>query len=406
MAIMHQMGFPPKWCTWIYGLLSSARAAVLVNGTPTFEFQCGKGMRQGDPISPFLFLIVMEGFSCMINKATASGFLAGLKLPKGGPVISHLLYADDCTFIGDWSMCNLYKVARALRVFYLCSGLRINLGKSNLFGVGVDNTEVKRAAEVFKCKEGSLPFKYLGLRIGGNMNRISSWDFLFDIFESRLANWKAKSLSIGGRVTPIKAVLESLPSFLWGGSHDEKKIHWVAWDRVASPIKHGGLGLCRLADSNIALLSKWIWRYRNEDNALWKKVIDSLHGNCEGWRSVPVNKSLASGWKNIVQKAEKVKVAGKDLIGLFKGICGKGDRIRFWIDPWVDNTCLKELFPLLFGLENDKKCLVADRFCTETKRFVGNSIWYSMPISQEVLEEWLKFTTLLEGIRLTDVRDK
>nr|XP_043616166.1 uncharacterized mitochondrial protein AtMg01250-like [Erigeron canadensis] len=168
------MGFPSKWCSWIYGILSSARAAVLINGAPTFEFKCGKGMRQGDPISPFLFLLAMEGFSCLVNNATSSSSLSGLRLPNEGPIISHLLYADDCSFVGAWSMGHIYKVERILRVFYLCSGLKINLGKSNLFGIGVDNNEVKMAAKLFKCKEGTLPFKYLGLRIGGNMNRVSS----------------------------------------------------------------------------------------------------------------------------------------------------------------------------------------------------------------------------------------
>nr|XP_043629751.1 uncharacterized protein LOC122601039 [Erigeron canadensis] len=286
---MHQMGFPNRWCTWIYGMLSSARASILVNGAPTFEFQSGKGLRQGDPISPFLFLLVMEGFSCLINKATASGSLEGLKLPKNGPVISHLLYADDCTFVGDWSMNNLYKVARALRVFFLCSGLKINLGKSNLFGIGVDDMEVKNAAAVFKCKEGTLLFKYLGLRIGANMNRISSWDFLFEVFESRLATWKAKTLSIGGRSSrDLKQSLDD--SFGVDLKKKEKSIGLpgIVW------LKHGGLGLSKLEDSNIALLTKWIWRYRNEENALWRMVINSIHGGGRGWNSVPINKSLAS----------------------------------------------------------------------------------------------------------------
>ena len=61
--IMNQMGFPTKWCEWVFGVLASARSSILVNGAPTFEFQCSKGMRQGDPLSPFLFIIVMEALS-------------------------------------------------------------------------------------------------------------------------------------------------------------------------------------------------------------------------------------------------------------------------------------------------------------------------------------------------------
>ncbi|PWA70607.1 RNA-directed DNA polymerase, eukaryota [Artemisia annua] len=98
--VMGKMGFSREWCVWIRGILKSARSSVLVNGSSTFEFQFGKGMRQGDPISPFLFLIVMEALSCMLNKAQEEGLIKGIKSPNDGPVISHLLFADDAIIIG------------------------------------------------------------------------------------------------------------------------------------------------------------------------------------------------------------------------------------------------------------------------------------------------------------------
>ncbi|XP_076888771.1 secreted RxLR effector protein 78-like [Bidens hawaiensis] len=107
MSIMEQMGFPDKWCKWILRILSSARSSVLVNGSPTFEFQCFKGLRQGDPISPFLFIIVMEAFSCMFRRAAEAGIFKGIQTPNGGPILSHLLYADDAMIMGEWSLANL-----------------------------------------------------------------------------------------------------------------------------------------------------------------------------------------------------------------------------------------------------------------------------------------------------------
>ncbi|KAM0057622.1 putative RNA-directed DNA polymerase [Helianthus debilis subsp. tardiflorus] len=247
-SIMLQLGFPPKWCLWIQGILSSARSSVLVNGSPTFEFQCHKGMRQGDPISPFLILLVMEAFSSMIRKACGVGAFRGIALPKEGPILSHLLYADDCVVIREWARNNIKKVALLLRCFYICSGLKINMSKSCLFGVGVDGGAIEDMAAVLKCS--------------------------------------ASLLSIGGHVTLIKSVLESLPNyylsllkaplsvvnklqaiikiFLWSGGSSVRKLHWVAWDRTSAPIDKGGLGLADLRDINTALLSKWVWRYRNE----------------------------------------------------------------------------------------------------------------------------------------------
>ncbi|XP_021999379.1 uncharacterized mitochondrial protein AtMg01250-like [Helianthus annuus] len=135
--ILLQMGFPIKWCNWIMGILKSASSSVLVNGAPTFTFKCEKGMRQGDPLSPFLFLVVMEALSCMINSAKEVEVIRGIVVSDNGPIISHLWYADDAIMVGEWSKNEVVNIVRILRVLHLCSGLKINIDKSNLYGIGV-----------------------------------------------------------------------------------------------------------------------------------------------------------------------------------------------------------------------------------------------------------------------------
>ncbi|XP_022030231.1 uncharacterized protein LOC110931132 [Helianthus annuus] len=213
---MKQMGFPDRWCLWIKGILESARSSVLVNGSPTFEFQCSKGLRQGDPISPFLFIMVMEVLSCMIEKARSEEVVTGIQIPNG-PCVSHLFYADDAIILGEWSELNIRNVVRILRVFNICSGLRINLEKSNIFAVGVPSAELDSMANCVGCLAGSFPFKYLGLMVGANMNRVCNWKPVYDVFDARLAKWKAKLLSVGGRITLIKATIEALHSVRNGG---------------------------------------------------------------------------------------------------------------------------------------------------------------------------------------------
>ncbi|KAJ0454927.1 putative RNA-directed DNA polymerase [Helianthus annuus] len=317
LDVLDQMGFSSKWCSWIKGVLSSARASVLVNGSPTFEFKCHKGMRQGDPISPFLFVIVMEALSCMVNKACSLGIFKGVSLPNGGPIVSHLFYADDAILMGEWSIDNIQNLVRILKCFHVCSGLRINLSKSDLVGVGVQPVEVEEMADFIGCKVDTFPFKFLGLCVGSNMNRTMNWQPVVDVFEKRLSIWKASLLSIGGRVVLIRSVLESLPcyyfslyrapvkvihdlealirKFLWGGNSEVKKVHWVAWERVASPVSMGGLGLQHLKDINTALLSKWGWRYKNEQGSLWVKVINALHDGKSDWDFLPVKKAYGGG---------------------------------------------------------------------------------------------------------------
>ncbi|KAJ0469537.1 putative RNA-directed DNA polymerase [Helianthus annuus] len=197
LSILDQMGFPMKWRLWVKGILQSTRSSILVNGSPTFEFQCQKGLRQGDPLSPFLFLIVMEALSCLIAKACSLGEFEGISLSNEGPMLSHMLYVDDALIMGGWSKANVLKTNRLLRVFYLCSGLRINIHKSLIFGLGVDGKVVGEMAAILGCKVGTLPFEYLGILVGANMNRISHWDSVLDTVRNRLQSWKSKLLSIG-----------------------------------------------------------------------------------------------------------------------------------------------------------------------------------------------------------------
>ncbi|KAK1422642.1 hypothetical protein QVD17_17928 [Tagetes erecta] len=210
---MEIMGFPRKWRSWIFGIVSSGRSSVLVNGSPTFEFNYQRGIRQGDPISPFLFIVAMESFTVMLNNSVANGLFKGFKAPNGGPCISHLLFADDALTVGEWSVENVAVVARFLRCFFMLSGLKINLNKSVLYGIGTTDHEVENMAGILSCKSGKIPFYYLGLIVGANMNKVSSWQVVMDIFDKRLADWKARTLSIGGRLTLMKSVLETLPSY-------------------------------------------------------------------------------------------------------------------------------------------------------------------------------------------------
>ncbi|XP_021974919.1 uncharacterized protein LOC110870030 [Helianthus annuus] len=140
----------------------------------------------------------MEALSCIIHKAFDSRKLKGINLPNGGPAISHLFYADDALIVGVWEEENIIMVARILRVFYACSGLKINIHKSNLFGVGVEENDIGSMASVVGCKKGDIPFKYLGIPLGANMNRVNNWEPVVSIFKNRLVSWKAHTLSIGG----------------------------------------------------------------------------------------------------------------------------------------------------------------------------------------------------------------
>ncbi|KAJ9550052.1 hypothetical protein OSB04_022595 [Centaurea solstitialis] len=124
--VMAQMNFGRTWISWLKGFICTAQVSVLVNGSPTKQFSLEKGVRQGDPLSPYLFIIAMEGLIAAINEAKELGMFVGLELPNNGPIISNLHFADDALFIGKWSDINLRNLMEILRCFYKASGLKIN----------------------------------------------------------------------------------------------------------------------------------------------------------------------------------------------------------------------------------------------------------------------------------------
>nr|GEU66894.1 hypothetical protein [Tanacetum cinerariifolium] len=139
--IMRQMGFGSKWRGWISSCLSSASILVLVNVSPSKEFKLERGLRQGNPLSPFLFLIVFEALQVSILEACDNGLYKGIFLANSGANSSFLQYANDALFFGEWSRNYTSCLIYILRCFELASCLKINFDKSRVFGVGVPDNE-------------------------------------------------------------------------------------------------------------------------------------------------------------------------------------------------------------------------------------------------------------------------
>ncbi|XP_022030818.1 uncharacterized mitochondrial protein AtMg01250-like [Helianthus annuus] len=169
------------------GVLTLAKSLVLINGSPTYEFHFQREVRQGDPLSLFLFIMGMEALSSMLKKAEEVELFKGFKCPKNGPTLSHLFFPDDALIIGKWDVVNALNMARILRCFYVISGLKINYAKSNLMGVGVSKEEIEHMASCIGCRPAALPCMYLRLPIGSNINRMASWDPVIQAFDKRLS---------------------------------------------------------------------------------------------------------------------------------------------------------------------------------------------------------------------------
>nr|GEV83096.1 putative RNA-directed DNA polymerase, eukaryota, reverse transcriptase zinc-binding domain protein [Tanacetum cinerariifolium] len=296
--MLSDLGFGTKWRSLIQSCLHSSRSSVLVNGSLASEFSLKRGLRQGDPLSPFLFLIVMEGLYSALQDAVDLGLIRGTKVGDLSLNISHFFYADDVVITTEWNSQVMENIVCVLHVFYFSSGLKLNIAKSNMYGVGVSSGEIEDMDLATGCAPGMVPFTYLGLPLGSNINLLSNWQPLIDRFHKRLSSWKANLLSIGGRSTLIKAVLGSLgiyylsifkcpesvlksleslrASFFWGGSGDQKKMAWIKWDNILASYEKGGLNIGSLKAFNLAFLQKWRWHLVTEPDSLWVRVLLEL----------------------------------------------------------------------------------------------------------------------------------
>nr|GFA00566.1 RNA-directed DNA polymerase, eukaryota [Tanacetum cinerariifolium] len=192
--------------------LSSGKASTLVNGSPTTEFHFHRGLKQEDPLAPFLFLLIMESLHLSFSRAVEAGIFVGFRVDHS-ITLSHLFYADDEVFIGEWSHSNLKGIMNIIRCFSLLSGMSINIQKSHLLGVSIPDNCVAEAAKSIGCLIIKAPFKYLGILVGDNMSSIKAWYEMISKMKKRLSRWKLNTLSVGGRLTLLKSVLGSTPIY-------------------------------------------------------------------------------------------------------------------------------------------------------------------------------------------------
>ena len=193
-------------------------------------------------------------------------------------------------------MQNVKTIKSILRSFELVSGLNINFAKNSFGAIGKCEQWCIEAVDYLNYRILSLPFTYLGIPVGDNQRHSELWDPLIRKCERKLATWKHKHISFGGRMTLINAVLKAIPiyffsffrvpskiivkleaiqrRFLWGGGSEHRKIAWVNWKTVCQPKDKGGLGIKDIKIFNSTLMGKWRWDLFHKQEEPWAKVIN------------------------------------------------------------------------------------------------------------------------------------
>ena len=209
MHVLQSRGFQPKWCSWVQMLLQTSLTAVLVNGCPGSWISCKRGLRQGDPMSPYLFLLVADVLQALIKQASSVRNPLDPRCPC--PVLQ---YADDTLILLRGELSDVRNLKVILDQFSAATGLHINFHKSTVVPMHMGEDLIPQCIDVLGCRREGFPQAYLGLPLSCEKLRVSAFDPYICKVDRYLAGWKASLLNPMGRTMLINAVLDGQLSYV------------------------------------------------------------------------------------------------------------------------------------------------------------------------------------------------
>ncbi|GER38816.1 RNA-directed DNA polymerase (reversetranscriptase)-related family protein [Striga asiatica] len=355
IRICRKMGFGETFLSWIWACISTTSFSFNIGGQALGNIIPSRGLRQGDPLSPYLFIIVTEALSNLINKACVSSNYKGIQISKHSPSISHLFFADDALIFCHADHFHAQTLLNILNLYCFVSGQAVNLHKSNVFFSA--NTPDALKADICHILQGIViakSSKYLGLPLGIGRNKKDTFAFVKECVSSRIMSWRNKFLNEAGREILIKTVLSALPVYVmsifrlpvgvcqdicrdlatfWWGKTDEgkSKIHWTLWSCLAKSKWEGGLGFRDLCDFNEALILKQLWRLLTKPNCLMSKVLRGRYFFRQNFMEVSKKSSDYWMWKGWLDARKSLELGMRFQVG-------SGKAINLWDSPWIPNS--------------------------------------------------------------------
>ncbi|XP_021847973.2 uncharacterized protein [Spinacia oleracea] len=354
---LQAFGFPPYWINIIRLCVTTVSYQVLVNGEPTRAFQPLCGLRQGDPLSPYLFVLCMEVFSSILHRAERMHLIEGISISRGAPSISHLFFADDSLLFFRMSPEICDQVLALLSEFSSISGQVINYQKSFVnFSPNTPQDYCDFLAASLRLGQRSSLGPYLGVPVDMGRSKCDAFYGLVDCIARRIANFASLRMSSAAKLVVINSVLVAsithvlavfkIPKsiceridqlclqFWWRSSADSRGISMLPASILHLPKGMGGLGIRSIQDFNQALLAKNAWRIVHNPQLLLSRLFRvrypnlSLAGSrASGSRPSWGFRSLAVGFQVLDQG-----IAWKP---------GAGNHIRITQDTWVPGNLVR-----------------------------------------------------------------
>jgi hypothetical protein len=195
--------------------VSSVRYTVRFNGALLTPFAPSRGLRQGDPLSPYIFLLVADGLSVLLKHFEQLGQLEGIKVRRRAPSISHLLFADDSLLFFRANATQAHHVKDKLSIFERCTGQLLSPSKcSMLVREGRDDEQTQQVRGILGVERIDFEEKYLGLPTPRGRIKRGVFQPLEQRFFKGMTAWKEKDLSAAGKEILIKSVVQALPNYI------------------------------------------------------------------------------------------------------------------------------------------------------------------------------------------------
>ncbi|GJR26775.1 RNA-directed DNA polymerase, eukaryota, reverse transcriptase zinc-binding domain protein [Tanacetum coccineum] len=424
IAVLEQFGFPNRMVEWIMVCVSTTKFSININGEREGYFCGGRGLRQGDPMSPYLFTLVMEVFNIIMRKNISEA--KEFKYHKGCKKleITHLCFVDDLLVFchGDTKSVNVIK--ETLKEFNRYYGLKANMSKSTVFFGGMTKAEQDIILDIVPFGVKKLPVKYIGVPLITKKITANDCKPLIEKVKSRILDWRNKALSYSGRLQLIASVLSAmqiywasvfllpknviyeinkmLKGFLWCQGELTKGKAKISWKSICKPKEQGGLGIKNLQVWNEVLIVKQLWKVIAKKDTLWVKWVNTENLKGKSIWEITAKTNSSAGWKEMLKLRDKIR---KHVLWKIRN----GMSINAWYDNWSpsDKHGKENLFSVkvvwndfideetevdwlntqkmidVWNLDHDMKCVFCNQ-CMDSIRHLFFTCDFTLKIWKEV----------------------
>ncbi|GJW51394.1 hypothetical protein Tco_0092745, partial [Tanacetum coccineum] len=351
-------GFHERMIMWIMECVSTTSFSISINGSLHGYFKRKRGLRQGDPLSPYLFTILMEVLTLILKRRTRNSELFTYHRFCSRMELINLCFTDELFLFAHGDANSAQIIMESLDEFKNVSGLVPSLPKSTAYFCNVLNHIKYAILHIMPFEEGRLSVKYLGVPLVSSRLVFKDCKELIERVESRLNEWKNKALSFAGRLQLVQSVIGSLHvfwasvfilpmrilldieqlmrGFLWGHGDTGRVKAKVAWDVVCLPKEEGGLGIRRLDHFNKALMVSQIWKLLQKKESLWVTWLYMYKIKDRNFWEIPFRGNMTWGWRKILQLRPLIRKFIWHKVG-------DGSRVSIWYDQWCGVSPLSNI---------------------------------------------------------------